>query len=278
MPLAGAFVITLREAIEASLVVGIILGYLAKARRTSLARHVWAGVAAAVLASAIAGYLFERFTGGFDGRAEQVFEGVVMLSAAVLLTFMVLWMQKPSRGIKGELQARLDEALGADAALGVAGLAFLSVFREGVEMVLFLKAALVSAPERGVFWGGVAGIAGAIIVAWLLFRSTARLDLRRFFAVTGTMLVLFAAGLVANGLHEFQEAGFLPALVEHLWDTGRWLSADGSLGSFLKSLFGYSASPSLLQVLGWATYLLVFGPRYVRGLTGAARPQSAARS
>jgi len=263
----GALLITLREALEASLVIGIILGYVAKVGRPRLAGRVWAGVAAAGLASAAAGYLFERFTGGFEGPAEQVFEGTVMLGAVVVLTSMIIWMQKQSRGIKGELQARLDEAIRTDAAWGVAGLAFLSVLREGVEMVLFLKAALLSETERGVFWGGLTGIAAAVVLAWLLFKTTVRLDLRRFFAITGALLVLFAAGLVARGLHEFQEAGLLPALAERIWDTERWLSEDGVVGSLLGSLLGYSSRPSLLQGLGWAGYMIVFGAWYLRALT-----------
>ncbi len=270
----GAFVIALRESLEAALVIGIILGYLSKVGRPRLAGSVWAGAIAAVAASAITGYLFQRFTGGFDGRAEQIFEGLVMSGAAVILTFMVVWLQKQGRAMKTELESRVGGALGSDPALSLAGLAFLTVLREGVEMVLFLKAALVSSSGRGVFVGGLAGIGAAAILAWLLFRTAVRLDLRKFFAVTGALLVLFAAGLVARGLHEFQEAGLVPALIEHLWDSGRWLSEEGTAGALLESLFGYSASPSLLQVLGWLTYLLVFGARYVHGLRGAGDQSS----
>lgn len=260
--MGGALLITLREALEASLIIGIILGYLAKVGQIRLARYVWWGAGLALLASAIAAYLFEVLAGGFEGRSEEIFEGIVMLAAVGVLTSMILWMQKQSRTIKGEIQNRVDQAIRSNAVAGIAVLAFVSVFREGVETVLFLKAALVSGAQQGVFVGGLAGILGAVVVAWLLFKTTVRLDLRKFFVATGTFLLLFAAGLFASGIHELQEASVLPVIVGHVWDINYLLNEKGLVGSFLKTLVGYNGNPSLLEALAWAGYLAVFGARY----------------
>lgn len=260
--MGGAFLITLRETLEASLIIGIILGYLAKIGENRLVRYVWWGTGLALFASTVTGYLFEVLAGGFEGRSEEIFEGVVMLVAVVVLTSMILWMQKQSSAIKGELQACVDQAISSNAVAGIVILSFVSVFREGVETVLFLKAALISDTQQGVFVGGIAGILGAVFIAWLFFKKTAGFDLRKFFMATGTLLLLMAAGLFAHGIHELQEAAVLPTIIEHVWDINNILDEKSLVGSFLKALFGYNGNPSLLEVLGWTGYLAVFGTRY----------------
>lgn len=275
--MGGALLITLREALEASLIIGIILGYLAKVGQIRLARYVWWGAGLALLASAITAYLFEVLAGGFEGRSEEIFEGIVMLAAVGVLTSMILWMQKQSCTIRGEIQSRVDQAIRSNGVAGIAVLAFVSVFREGVETVLFLKAALVSGTQQGVFVGGLAGILGAIVIAWLLFKTAVGLDLRKFFVATGTLLLLFAAGLFANGIHELQEASVLPVIVEHVWDINYLLNEEGLVGSFLKALVGYNGNPSLLEVVAWAGYLAVFGTRYALAVGRPAGSAGTAR-
>lgn len=275
--MAGAFLVTLRETLEAALVIGVILGSLVKVGRLELARHVWRGVAGALLASIGTGYAFEALVGGFEGRSEQIFEGVLMFSAVAVLTFMVGWLQKSNRALKGSIQTRVDEAVNGNPAAGIASLAFVLVLREGVETILFLRAVLVGSEARGAFLGGLAGVAGAIALSWLVFKSAVKLDLRAFFAVTGGLLLLVSAGLLAHGLHELVEAGVAPALLAHVWDMSRFVAEDGLAGSFLKALFGYNANPSLLEVLGWASYLGFFATRQALNLrrtagSGVARP------
>ncbi|MEW6698589.1 MAG: FTR1 family protein [Bacillota bacterium] len=261
--MGGAVLITFREVLEAALIIGIILGYLAKVGENRLARYVWWGTGLALLASAVTGYLFEVLAGGFEGRSEEIFEGVVMLVAVGILTSMILWMQRQSRTIKGEIQARVDQAIGGNTVASIAIFAFVSVFREGAETMLFLKAALVSGTQQGVFVGGLAGILGAVLIAWLVFKNAIRLDIRKFFVVTGTLLLLVAAGLFAHGIHELQEAAVLPTIIEHVWDINFILDEKGLIGSFLKALFGYDGNPSLLEVLAWISYLAFFGTKYV---------------
>lgn len=270
--MGAAALIMLREGIEAALIVAILLGYLRKIGQSHHARYVWGGVAAAVLASAALAVLFRLLFGGFEGRAEEIFEGVVMLTAVAVLTSMILWMQSQARHIKGQLERRLQHALSSGQLVGISSLAFVAVLREGVESILFLGAVFILEPSAGAMTGALIGLVGAIALAHLMFRASVRLDLHRFFFYTGLLLVLVAAGLLASGIHELQEAGVLPVFVEHVWNINGVIAEKGTVGSFLKALFGYNADPSLLEVLGWLAYMGLVGVRYV----GVTRPRPAA--
>ena len=179
-----------------------------------------------------------------------------MLLAAAVLTSMIVWMLKESAYIKGNIQRKVSQS----AATGLAVLAFVSVFREGIETVLFLGAAAVGADQNtDVLIGGLAGLAVSLILVYLLFRSTVNLDVKMFFKVTSVFLVLFAAGLTA-AVHELQEAGVIPVIVEHVWDMNGILDENGTVGSLAKSLFGYNGNPSLIEVLAYAGYyVLAYG-------------------
>ncbi|MGI0148574.1 MAG: FTR1 family iron permease, partial [Thermoplasmata archaeon] len=201
-----SLVIGVREGIEAALVIGIFLGYLVKIERVPLKRYVYAGTVAAILASAgVAAVLFAA-TVEFQGFGEQVFEGITMLVAVAVLTSMVLWMMKAARNIKTHVQQRIDDVLKQGEAFGLVLLSFVIVFREGVETALFMfgAGALTSPIEAilgvglGLFVAGIIGV-GIVRVSW-------RLNLRRFFQVTGVFLVIIAAGLFAHAVHELQEA------------------------------------------------------------------------
>ncbi len=272
--MAGIAIIGFREALEASLVIGIMLGYLSKTGQPShLRRWVWMGVWTAILASTVVAYLFKTFTGGFEGRGEQLFEGSIMLLTVALISYTVIWMQKQARGVAARVRAKTDRAIGTDAAQtgwGLAGLAFASVVREGVEAVLFLEAAWVAGGSAGDWLAFILGIAAAVALAVAASSSTARLDLRRFFKVSGLLLVLFGGGLLAHGIHEFQEAGVLPVVVEHVWDLGKYLSDERGLGQLLRALFGYSSAPSLLEVIAWITFVFFAGRSYLK--TGSGNP------
>ena len=271
----GAALLTTREGLEASLIVGIVLAYLAKTDNRDRFRVIWAGTAAAVLVSIVSGAALFFTVGELEGRSEQIFEGAAMLSAVAVLTWMVFWMRKQARHIKGELEARIASAVAAGSAVGLASVVFFAVLREGWETALFLFAISESSNPVSTSIGAAVGLIISVSLGVALFMGSRRLNLRQFFTTTGILLIVFAAGLLAHATHEFQEAGLLPATIEHIWNTNAIVSEDSSIGKFLKTLFGYNGNPSLLEVAVWVAYLagtLVF---FLRPLVGLRRPEQA---
>jgi high-affinity iron transporter len=254
----AALLIAFREGLEAALIVGIVLGYL---KRMGYKRQaaVWWGVASAVTVSVVAGVALQALGIALQGRGEQLFEGITMLLAAGVLTWMIFWMQRQGRSIHAELEADVRQAVTSGSRWALFALAFVAVVREGIETALFLTAAAFSATPAQTLIGGGLGLALAVAVGWLLFVVSVRLDVRAFFRVTSVLLILFAAGLVAHGVHELQEAGVLPVVVEHMWDINPVLNENSAVGSILKALFGYNGNPSLLEIVSYVAYYLVVG-------------------
>ena len=251
--------ITFREGLEAALIVGIVLGLLRKLGRADRSRPVWTGVLAAVVVSIAAGLALNALGVAFEGRAEEVFEGAAMLLAAGVLTWMIFWMLRQGRQIQAELELDVRRAVTASNTWALFSLAFVAVVREGIETALFLTAAAFSATPAQTLVGGAAGLIVAVALGWLMFAAGRRLDVRAFFRVTGALLILFAAGLVAHGVHELQEAAVLPVVVEHVWDINPVLDESGAVGTLLKALFGYNGNPSLLEVIAYIAYFGVVG-------------------
>lgn len=271
-----SYLLSLREGIEAALIVGIVLGALRQMRRTDLSSAVWMGVLSASVLSVLAGVLLTTFGLSFEGRSEQLFEGIAMLLAAGVLTWMIFWMNRQARNIKGELESGVHKAAFEGGKRGLFALAFLAVLREGIELALFLVASVFASDVQQTLIGAFLGLGTAILLGWSLFATTVRLDLRRFFQVTGFLLILFAAGLVAHGVHEFNEAGVIPAVIEHVWDINPILDENSTLGSMLKALFGYNGNPSLTEVLSYFAYFaaIIVGLRLSGRRAGAAiQPQ-----
>jgi high-affinity iron transporter len=238
---------------------------------------IWAGTAAAVLASIVSGAALFFTVGELEGRSEQIFEGVAMLCAVAVLTWMIFWMRRQAANIKKELEARLAGAIAAGSAIGLASVVFFAVLREGWETALFLFAISESSTPLSTSVGAAVGFAISITLGVGLYMGSRRLNLRQFFTATGILLIVFAAGLLAHGVHEFQEAGLLPALVDHVWDTNAWVSEGSTAGEFLTALFGYNGNPALLEVLAWAAYLVLALWFFVRPLLtwGRAEPKLA---
>jgi high-affinity iron transporter len=253
----AALIITLREGLEAALVVGIVLGVLRKLGRMDRGKPVWIGVAAAVAASIVAGLALNALGVAFEGRGEEIFEGTAMLLAAGVLTWMIFWMQRQGRNVQAELESDVRHAVTVGSAWALFGLAFVAVLREGIETVLFLTAAAFSATPAETLIGGALGLAIAVVLGWLIFAAGKRLDVRAFFRVTSILLILFAAGLLAHGVHELQEAALLPTFIEHVWDVNFVLDEDTTVGAFLKALFGYNGNPSLIEVISYVAYFAV---------------------
>jgi high-affinity iron transporter len=272
----GSLVITLREGLEAALILSIVLAYLRQVGASHRRTQVWWGVAAAAGLSVVAALLIQTMGAQLEGAAEALFEGTVMLLAAGVLTWMIFWMARQARLIKGELQQSVDRALAGSARLGLFTLAFVAVLREGIETALFLSAAAFSSSPLETLVGGLLGLAVAIALGVLLYLGSLRLDLRTFFSVTGLLLLLFAAGLLAHGVHEFQEVGLLPVYVEHLWSTKALLDDRSAVGGLLRSLFGYNDDPSLLEAVAYLGYLAVVGRAVLSSLL-APRPRVSAR-
>jgi high-affinity iron transporter len=261
--LAG-FLLGLREGIEAALIIGIVLGMLRKMNRMDRAPLVWLGVGIASALSIGIAIALNVIGARFEGAAEELFEGVMMLLAAGVLTWMIFWMQKQGRETQRSLEADVKNALAPGAKWALFLVSFLAVLREGIELALFLTAVNFAEPGRAgaeapiLGWlGGLLGLLGAIIIGWLTFESSLRLNMRRFFQFTSVILVFFAAGLVGHAIGEFNELGWIPRLVSPLYDVNSFISEASVLGKFLKALFGYIASPSLSQTIGYVGYFAV---------------------
>ena len=200
----------LREGFEASLVVGVVLAFLDRTGRRDAFRPVWIGALSAAALSAMIAALLFAIGAELHGRSEAVFEGVAMLTAAGLLTWMIFWMRRQARSIRRELEAQVQSALASGSAFGLALVAFVGVLREGVETALFLYGtvsgtnALVSTTSAAI------GLVAAVLLGYAFYRGAAHLDLRRFFTITSSLLLLFAGWLLARSLHELSEAGLLP--------------------------------------------------------------------
>jgi high-affinity iron transporter len=274
----GAALVTTREGLEASLIVGIVLAYLAKTENRRYFRIIWLGTAAAVALSILTGAALFFTVGELEGRAEQIFEGIAMFSAVGVLTWMIFWMRKQAANIKRELEAKLAGAIAAGSAIGLASVVFFAVLREGWETALFLFAISESSEPVVTSVGAALGLLVSITLGVALYMGSRRLNLRQFFTVTGIFLIVFAAGLFAHGIHEFQEAGILPATVEHVWNTNGLVSEDSSFGQFLTALFGYNGNPSLLEVAAWAAFLVTALAFFVRPLVTWGRRPAAAQA
>jgi high-affinity iron transporter len=250
-----AYLLSLREGLEAALIVGLTLGVLSRIGRPELRRPVWLGAALAAAVSLLLGAILQRIGLELEGPAEQIFEGLTMALAAVILTWMIFWMRAQARRMQDGMEADVRRAAQAGSSNAMFSLAFLAVLREGVELALFLTAAAFQADGRSSVAGGLLGLATAALLGYLIYGAAVRLNLRMFFQATGILLLLFAAGLVGHAVHEFNELGWIPAIREPIWDLSFLVREDTVAGSLLRSLFGYNADPSLTEALAYAVYL-----------------------
>jgi high-affinity iron transporter len=254
----SSFLITSRETLEAALVVGIVLAYLNRTHNYQYKKTVYLGIFFGVFLSIVSAFLFNIFAGGFSGRAEEIFEGFTMLFAAALLTTMILWMMKQrkiAQEIEGRVAKHIEKAgFSQTYAYGLFALIVVAILREGVETVVFFSALNYASGIS--FIGASLGIVVAIGIGYLFFASTKKVNLNKFFSISSIFLILIAAGLVAHGIHEFQEADIMPYTVKEVWDTNGVVNENGIFGSFLKGLFGYNGNPSLIEVIAYFGYLI----------------------
>ena len=251
------FLIGLREGLEAALIVSILATYLVRTENRSALKYIWLGVASAVAVSVGVGALL-TFTEQRlleEAHAEEIFAGSMSFAAVILVSYMIMWMRKAASNLSGELTGKLETALVAGAATIILT-AFAAVAREGIETAVFVFAATKSAGSSTESIVGVAlGILAAIVLGYLLYRRAVKINLKRFFAVTGYFLIVVAAGVLSYGIHEFQEIGWLPGDSSLAFDVNSVINEEGWLGAIAAGLFNFDPDTTWLQLVAWMIYV-----------------------
>jgi high-affinity iron transporter len=285
--LSSGLLTGLREGVEAALIVAIICAYLAKTGNRRHFPNVFAGAGLAIALSVVLGVLLFVTVGGLEEPYEQIFEAITLLAAAAVVTWMLFWMRRQARHVKGELQAAVDRALDQGSVLALAVLAFVAVIREGLETSLFLVGQANSANQGApsVLLGALIGLGVAAVLGVGFYQGSRRINLATFFRWTGVALIFIAAGLLSSAVHELIEIGVIPFGSQTLFDLSAVLpheqDAGNVLGQFLRALFGYSATPEVTTFAVWLTYIVVVlalflrpakaGPTPAPGATAPAR-------
>jgi high-affinity iron transporter len=279
------FLIGLREGLEAALVVGILVAYLVKSDRRDLLPRVWLGVGVAVVISLAAGAALTYGPRGLSFEAQEAIGGSLSIIAVGFVTWMIFWMARTSRQLRGELEGRMSTAISAGGA-SLTILAALAVGREGLETALFLwAAAQATGSSTQPLIGGALGLATAIVLGALIYRGAIRLDLGKFFRWTGGLLVFVAAGVLAYGVHDLQEAGILPGLDNVAFDVSSTIPPSSWYGTLLKGTFNFSPRTTWLELIAWLVYLVpiltlfvrsVRTPRHAAAVTSPSMPAPAA--
>lgn len=262
----ATFVIFLREGVEASMIVAILLAYLDRIGQRRHFRDVLMGVGLAmvlVLCGGVAAYLLLKTYAG--SRVQTIFETATYLLAAAVLTYMTFWMQRHARGLSSELRTKAEEALDGRARWGLGLLAFQAVGREGLETMVFTLAIVFASHGKGVILGGAIGLAAALMIALAMYRLGTKINVGKFFTVVGALLMVFAAGILADAVENLQQLKWLPVLGPHLWNTSRVLSETSSIGDVFHTFFGYADRPTAFQVAVYVAYLVVAVSFFLHG-------------
>ncbi|GAA3531204.1 FTR1 family protein [Aeromicrobium panaciterrae] len=272
------FLIGLREGLEASLIVSILIAYLVKSHRRSEIKYVWAGVGAAlVLVVAV----FSVVTAVFDQlsfKAQEIVGGTMSILAALLVTWMIFWMRRTARHLKGELEGAMSQALGPFA---LATVAFVTVGREGLETAAIIWSTIIGSTTAQPFVGATLGILVSTVLGFLIYRGAIRINLGTFFTITGALLIVVAAGVLAYGIFDLQEARVLPGFSDRVFDISSTIPPDSWYGTLLKGTINFQPDPSWLQVIAWVCYIIPVLWLYLRKPKPAAanaEPESVATS
>ncbi len=262
--MGASFLITLREGLEVSLVLAILISYLVKSGRSKDIVDVWKGAGIAAVLCIIDGVIINIAVGGLNGKVEQAVEGTIAIAAASVLTWMIFWMGRNARNLGAELRNQVDAATTARA---LAIVAFVAVVREGLETVLFLLSAeTTSSTGTSVVIGGLLGLVVAALLGRLVYMGGNRLNLKKFFQITGVLLILFAAGLFGKFFHEFRELlGLEDAwLVQPAWEIKSGIWAQGTFYDFMKGFFGWHYAAENIRLIAYFAYLLPVGWLFIR--------------
>ncbi len=252
----GNYLIGLREGLEASLVVCILIAYLVKTGRRDRLVPVWTGIAAAVVLSMAFGAVLQFGSTQLTFEAQEALGGTLSIIAVGLVTWMVFWMRRTARHLKSELHGKLDAAI-AMGTFALVTTAFLAVGREGLETALFIWSAVQATGDGyNPLIGATLGLLTSVVLGWLFYRGALKINLAKFFTWTGAMLVVVAAGVLAYGVHDLQEAGWLPGLHNQAFDISSTIPKDSWYGTLLKGVFNFQPDPTVLQIVVWVAYLV----------------------
>ncbi len=264
----GNYVIGLREGLEAALVVSILLVYLTRTDRAQMRRWVFFGVGAAIVASILVALILETISKELSATAEPAFSGIVSFAAVAFVTWMIFWMRRSARTISTDLRSQLDDAALSGGHIAVAAMAFVAVIREGAETAVFFWAASQATGNTVVsILGLVLGLATAVALGWAIYRSSASINLPKFFRITGILLVFVAAGVLSYGIGEFQEIGWLPGQKDVVLNLSGVMTEGSFIQTLLGGLFNIKATTSVLQALAWLTYSIVVLFLFLRPVT-----------
>ena len=251
----STFIIALREGLEAALIVGILVAYVVRTDRRHLLKPLWTGVAVALVLTLGLGAILSFTSSELSDRGEELFAGVTSFAAVGLVTWMVFWMKRAARNMRDELHGKVDQAL-TGGPISLALVAFFAVAREGLETALFIYAnfktvGAISSATLGL----VLGLALAVGLGYLIYNRSVKINLSKFFTVTGVALIIVAAGVLSYGVHEFQELGWLPGADDFIWDVTPWIAKESILASLLGGAIGFDTTTSWVQILAWGAYL-----------------------
>jgi len=258
------FLVGIREGLEAALIVGILIAYIVKVGDRKHLAAVWLGVGSALAISFATGGFLAFTSAELSERGEQFFAGTTSLIAVGLVTWMVFWMKRAARGLREELHGKVSTAL-TTGPLTVALAAFFAVVREGLETAVFAYANFRTATSNSAPAIGLTiGLISAVALGWLIYRRAITINLSKFFSITGVALVVIAAGVLAYGVHEYQELGWFPGDGMYAWNLTPWLAPDSIIATFLQGTLGFRTKFTWVEFFTWAAFLLVVLPIYLR--------------
>lgn len=255
----ASFLITFREGLEAFLIVGIILSYLGKLQATKYNKFIYIGVVLGVIISLFIAYVFQVVIYGMDNELYQHYLMIfILLFATIVLSYMVVWMANQSKQIKGEMEENIKNLVTAGNIAGMVFLAFLAVLREGFETVLFFSSLTLTegfTMEKGLI-GAFLGLLLSLVLVYALMKGAKNIDIKAFFKYTGLLILIIAGGLFGSAVSMMQASELLPTFIPIVYDISHILDDRGLIGTFLRALFGYNSSPTLIHLMSWGTYMI----------------------
>ncbi len=251
----STFLVVFREALEASLIVGIIMTVLSRLNASRYVTPVLVSTFLSVALSVLVGFITLSFFSQVKGDVKTWIEASVSVLACGVLTYMVVWMDAQAKKIRSDIETKMEAALSKQDVFFILAMPFLAVFREGAETVLFLAAIANKNSGSISFMGGASGLVVGVLIVLAIFVGGKKIPMKPLFKITGILLVFMAAGLLAYGIHEFHELGVIPEGIKQVWNINHLLSDKKGIGAFLKAVFGYNGNPSLVEVSAYVLYL-----------------------